>query len=220
MAVCSFQSASSWTRPCCMSTRVKCFKGSKVSREKSPFMMASLSRKDDARVNSGGRELVEARAQVCLALRLEEVVIDAHLRLVVGPARNLSRARLGELAIGGRAVAHAVEVRPDAHLFARAQGFAPGPALGISPRIEPGITRRLHLPVEFLQGRRDGEVWLAVVASRRAGAGREVAEAHAARLCARDADAAREDCVLGERDGVRAHFAEDVRAHGAKGRVR
>src|SRR5215217_5388395 len=104
----------------CMRTRVKCFKGSKVSREKSPFMMASLSRKDDARVHSCGRELVEARAQVCLALRLEEVVIDAHLRLVVGPAFNFVGAGLGELAVGGRAVAHAVEDGSDAHLRALA----------------------------------------------------------------------------------------------------
>src|SRR3954470_6474238 len=103
-----------------MSTRVKCFKGSKVSREKSPFMMASLGRKDDARVHSCGRELVEARAQICLALRLGEVVVDGHLRLVVRAARNLAGARLGELAVGGRAVAHAAEDGADAHLRALA----------------------------------------------------------------------------------------------------
>src|SRR5919112_3915869 len=128
--VCSFQSASSWTRPCCMSTRVKCLRGSKVSREKSPFIVASLGRKDDARVDSGGRELVEARAQVRLALRLEEVVVDAHLRLVVGPAPNLFGAGLGELAVGGRAVAHAVEDGADAHLRA----LALGPRLGVVAR--------------------------------------------------------------------------------------
>src|SRR4051812_38146625 len=203
-----------------MSTRVKCFKGSKVSREKSPFMMASLSRKDDARVNSRGGKLVEARAQIRLALRLEEVVIDAHLRLVVGPALDFVGARLGELTVGGRAVAHAVEVRADAHLFARALGFALGPALGICPDIESGLTLRLHLLVEFLKGRRDGEVGLAVVAPGRARPRRDVAEAHAALLCTRDAHEPREDCVLGGSDSVRTHEAEDGRAHGAKSSVR
>src|SRR5882762_924466 len=43
MLACSFQSASSWTRPCCISTRQKCFEASNVSREKSPLIVCSLS---------------------------------------------------------------------------------------------------------------------------------------------------------------------------------
>ena len=43
MLACSFQSASSWTRPCCIINRLKCFVALNVSREKSPFMVCSLS---------------------------------------------------------------------------------------------------------------------------------------------------------------------------------
>src|SRR5438309_8351755 len=39
MSACSLLSASTWIAPCCARTEVKCRKGSKVSRDRSPLMV-------------------------------------------------------------------------------------------------------------------------------------------------------------------------------------
>src|SRR5215212_9320190 len=111
-----------------MSTRLNLLVASNVSRVKSPFIFGSstvacwLTRGNDAGVHVGRRVLVEPRAQVGRALRLEEIVEDAHLRLVVGPALDLGRAGGAEARVVGRAVAQGVELRVYALACVRAGG--------------------------------------------------------------------------------------------------
>src|SRR5215208_2282219 len=100
MDICSFQSASSSTRPCCISTRRYCSVGSKLSLEKSAFMVCLLGCEEDRCLYARRGVLVEPRTQGRLTLRPEQVVEHPHLRLVVCPPRYLTGGALGELAVG------------------------------------------------------------------------------------------------------------------------
>src|SRR5262249_49411967 len=75
------------------------------------------TRKNDARVHSGGRVFIEPRAQICLALRLKQVMKNSHLGFVVRAAFDLLGAIVCQLAISRFAIATAVEPRTDAEGF-------------------------------------------------------------------------------------------------------
>src|SRR5215203_1416530 len=90
MDTCSFQSASSSTRPCCISTRRYCSVGSKLSLEKSAFMVCLLGCEEDRCLHARRGVLVEPCTQGRLTLRPEQVVEHPHLRLVVCPPRYLT----------------------------------------------------------------------------------------------------------------------------------
>src|SRR5215510_3463683 len=123
MSACSLASASSVTRPCCSSTRLKWLATSNVMREKSPFIGSSpfgdrSAFEDDVDVHAGRCVLGEPGAQVGLALGLEQIMERAHLGFVIGAAHDLGRAAGAELGVGGLAVPHAAELRPDAQQLA------------------------------------------------------------------------------------------------------
>src|SRR6478752_5495965 len=99
IAVCSFASASSSTRPCWLSTRRMCRVASNVTRPKSPFIMFLLGHEDHARVDRSRCVLVEPGLQIHGPLRLVEVVVHAHLGFVIGTALDLVGTRHRELAV-------------------------------------------------------------------------------------------------------------------------
>src|SRR5262249_59025479 len=114
MEVCSLSSAWSVTRPCCFSTRLKCFVWSKVSLVKSPLIgrlprLIRLAREQSCSDASGREQhthveasrgvFLQPRAQVDFPLRLKEVVERAHLRLVVGAAQDFLGAGARQLGI-------------------------------------------------------------------------------------------------------------------------
>src|SRR5262245_53476485 len=123
MATCSLASASTVTRPCCISTRLKCLRGSNVSRVKSPFMVLILYCPSSVAVNNAyvhpsRCELFQAHAQIRCALRLKEVVEDAHLGFVVCAALDFLRTCQRQLCKAWFTIAAARKLRPDAELLA------------------------------------------------------------------------------------------------------
>src|SRR3954471_18891942 len=92
MSTCSFQSASSWTRPCCIRTPLKWRAASNVARVMSPPVTThSSGRVDDAGRQAGGQVFVESGAQVLEPLGLPKMVERAHLRAVGGTGRQGGR---------------------------------------------------------------------------------------------------------------------------------
>src|SRR5262249_18063804 len=73
-----------------------------------------LASKKDPRFQTKPQELVQSRANVRLALRLEQVVKSAHLRPVIGALSYLGRPTAAGLAIPGVTVPERGEDRPDA----------------------------------------------------------------------------------------------------------
>src|SRR5215510_10091912 len=106
MSCCSFQSASSCTRPCCMRTLLKCLRASNVSRLQSLFIQGSpcegrLGCVEQAGFETEAQVFVEPCPQMGLALWLEQVMECAHLGLVVGALPDLRRAGRAQLAVAG-----------------------------------------------------------------------------------------------------------------------
>src|ERR1043166_2206959 len=121
MSPCSFQSASTCTRPCCMSTRLKRLATRKGSRLKSLFTEVPpgvlSSGVDNPRLQAEAEVFLDRRAQTGLALRFMDVVKCAHASLVVGAFADLRRARRAQLAVGRIAEAGGEELRPDERVF-------------------------------------------------------------------------------------------------------
>src|SRR5207249_7403386 len=115
----------------------------------------------DACLHAGWRVLVEASLKTGCPLWLKQIVEDAHLRLVVGPPLDLLGTDGRELAVGGRAVAGAVE-------------------LGTYPQLLPfqgsGPFRALPSRAQLLLNGAFDQIRLALVARRGAGGGLHVAE--------------------------------------------
>src|SRR5436190_4916720 len=199
MSVCSFQSASSWTRPCCMITRLKCLAGSKVSRLMSLFIFGLLTGVDYAGIHPGRGAFVQAGTQIGVSLGLIEIVESAHLRFVVRAARDFLRARIGKLAVSGCAIARAVEIGFHARLLARYLGVP--------------FSRRDFISGELVVDRFRDQIGLALVPARGARFRGHVAESHAPYLSPCDADTTGENAVLRQGDGVSCDFAH----HGGAG---
>src|SRR6185436_9524246 len=79
-------------------------------REKSPFM-APLPHKNEAGVRARRREFLQTLTKELRALRLVQVVKDAHLGAIVRAFADLLRAVVGEARVVGRAVSRADEPR-------------------------------------------------------------------------------------------------------------
>src|SRR6266566_2977207 len=203
MAACSFQSESSWTRPCCITTRTKCLAGLKVSLVRSavivpnrkpisvptlpppPAMVSTSSGcEDDAGVHRRRNVLFQASEQIRLSLRLVQIVEGAHL----GAAPDFVRGVEGQLAVSRRAIPHAIEVR----LHPQPLAVAKQNLIHLADR-----SRRYSVSDRLVD-----EVWLALIAARRSRAGDDGAESHAAPLPARNLDHAHEQAVLPEFERV------------------
>ena len=155
--------------------------------------LSSLSLKHNADVHARRRELFEPRAQVVPALRLKQIVEDAHFGLVLRAAADFSRARSSQLRVPRVAVSNTGELRPHAQPLARNRGL-------LRRLIEPaGLDRLLDA------------VGLTPIPSRRPAAGRDVAEPHAPKLAPGYVQASIEDGVVGHDNRVNVHDAE----HGA-----
>src|SRR2546428_8340282 len=215
MAACSFQSASTWTRPCCINTRMKWLPGLNVSRVKSPVMvpvrnpssvnalpppamMLSPSAggcENDAGVHRSRDVLIEPDAQVRLALRLVQIVEGAHLGEVLGAPPDLVRRAQRQLGVVGRPVAVTVELGTHAQpfalancLFLRRGNRSTGDRLGDGPLDEVGLA---FVPARRPRARHDG------------------AEPDATALPAGHLDQAGQDAVLGELEGMNLQPSED-----------
>src|SRR5437016_12324303 len=118
MSICSLESASSCTRPCCMRRLLKCLRASKVLRLLSLFMLRLLvgdllGDVEDAGLQTEAQIFVEACAQMFLALRFVEIVESADRGFVVGAATDLARTERAQLTVARVIEARRDEARPN-----------------------------------------------------------------------------------------------------------
>src|SRR5262249_30020945 len=173
IAICSFQSASSCGRPCCIRTRVKCLCGSKLSRLKSPDITVPRSTgENDADIGTGWDVLGEPDAQSVRALRLAQIVEHAHFGLILRTAPDLVGANGRQPAVGRPAIACGDELWRDAQALGLLHGVPIGSWQAFAPCVRIGSQLR--------------QIGLAMIARRRARMRRHVAKSHAAELTAGD----------------------------------
>src|SRR5712691_1430308 len=169
MATCSLASASTVTRPCCISTRLKCLRGSNVSRVKSPcivlrprFASPSSVSVHNAYVHPGRCELFQTHAKIRFALRLKEIVEDSYLGFVIRAPLDFIRTCKRQLRKARFTIADTRKLRPDADLLA-------GDRRRLQSFIGNLVLHRLH-----------HQIRLARVTAWCAAAAGDIAEAHAA----------------------------------------
>src|SRR5712691_2723085 len=84
-------------------------------------MCSSLSREEDALIQTGGGVFFQPNAQISFPLRLKQIVERAHFRFVIRAALYFDGAVVCELTVGRLAVAQGVEPRPHAFRFLGAE---------------------------------------------------------------------------------------------------